>query len=430
MSARPTHAHLLQGRRLVPVILGGDIGSYSLARAFYDAFGVRSTVVSSTLGGVVRDSIYIDNVVEPRMDDADVAVATLLGIAERHEGADLIVCASADWLVRILVERRADLEPHYAVPYATLEALDIVTDKDAFGALCRDHGIGHPHTVTIDLAKPPAPQSVDLTFPVVAKAGNTTAYHAVEFTGKEKVFTVDTPAQLDALLQRIHQSGYRDDFIIQEFIAGDDSGLRILNTYMDRSGKARWTVFGHVLLQEHTPSTLGNSSVVLTVEEPQIVAAAERIMEDLGWRGVGSIDLKIDPRTGEAMFFELNPRLSRSNLYVTGSGVNPAVSYVREWILGLDPVGDDDVTPREHLFTVIPRALLRRYLLDAPVRATVRRLYRARRVSHALVNPRERHPRRWLYVWAHQLNQVRKYRRFYPRSVQRAERAQADALRP
>ena len=43
------------------VMLGGDIGVYSLARAFHEAFGVRSTVISRIATGPV-DSAIIDNV--------------------------------------------------------------------------------------------------------------------------------------------------------------------------------------------------------------------------------------------------------------------------------------------------------------------------------------------------------------------------------
>src|SRR5688572_5749797 len=123
--AQPTHRHLLGDRALVPVILGGDIGGYSLARAFHEAFGVKSIIVSSALGGVVRDSAIVINEVQPDMDTPDVTVATLRRIADDHPDATLMALASADWLVRILVERRGDLEPRYLVPYVDTEVLDL-----------------------------------------------------------------------------------------------------------------------------------------------------------------------------------------------------------------------------------------------------------------------------------------------------------------
>lgn len=426
-TASAPFAHELGERQLVPVLLGGDIGSYSLARAFNEAYGVRPIVMSTTLNGVVRDSDIVINEVHPGMDDPDVCVAVLKDIAARHPGADLIAIASADWLVRVLIERRAELEPAYAIPYVDVELLDLVTSKHGFEQLCREYGLAHPQTVVVDLAEGVDVNVGTLRFPVIAKAGSTAAYHAVEFAGKEKVHTVDNASDLADLLTRVHAAGYRDTFLIQDLIPGDDAGLRITNTYVDRAGKARWTVFGHVLLQEHTPSTLGNSSVVLTTSDDPTVAALERMLEGIGWVGAGSFDMKVDPRTGETVFFELNPRLSRSNSYVTGAGRNPAVAYVREWILGVDPVADSDPAERPHLFTVVPRALVRRYVIDADVRAAIKRLYRSGGVTNPLRNRRERQPRRWAYVLAHQVNQVRKYRQWYPKALQLRERAAADA---
>src|SRR5690606_24335366 len=73
-------------RDLQPVILGGDIGAYSLARTFHEAYGVRSVVVSSASTGLVRRSRILRSVVEPRMDDGTVLVATLCRIAAEHPG--------------------------------------------------------------------------------------------------------------------------------------------------------------------------------------------------------------------------------------------------------------------------------------------------------------------------------------------------------
>jgi len=420
-------AHLLDGRTLVPVILGGDIGGYSLARAFHEAFGVKSIIMSTALGGVVRDSAIVINAVEPGMDNPDVAVAALQRIAAQNPGASLVALASADWLVRILVERKAELEPAFVVPYVDTALLDRVTSKEAFAELCVEYGLAHPRTVVVDLGSrvPDAAEELfaDLTFPVVAKAADSGAFHAVEFAGKEKVAYVASEAELLHLLGKVYQAGYRDAFIVQDFIPGDDAGLRIFNTYVSREGAVEWTVYGHVLLQEHTPSTVGNSSIVLTGPAPAGIDPFLRLLEGIGWKGFASPDMKVDPRTGELVFFELNPRLSRSNYFVTGAGPNPAVAYVRDWILGLPAVEAEVGGPQwSHLFTVVPRWIMNRYIIDDDIKAQVKALRKARHVHNPLWNSVERHPRRLAYVAAHQLNQIRKYRTFYPREAQSAER--------
>jgi len=435
---RPTHAqlladHLPAGRRLLPVILGGDIGGYSLARAFHEAFGVKSIIVSVALGGTVARSAIVTNEVTPQMDTPQVAVETLQRIAAENPDAELIALASADWLVRILVEHRAELEPRYVVPYVDTALLDRVTSKESFAELCAEYGLAHPRTVVVDLASsvPDAAAGLfsSLTFPVVAKAADSGSFHAISYAGKEKVASVGSEEELLALLAVVYGAGYRDSFIVQDLIPGDDAGLRICNTYVSSAGEVQWTVYGHVLLQEHTPSTVGNSSIVLTGPAPVDMEPFMRLLAGIGWKGFASPDMKVDPRTGELVFFELNPRLSRSNYFVTGAGPNPAVAYVRDWMFGL-PATEDEVggPQRQHVFTVVPRWIMSRYVIDADLRALVRKLRREGRMNHALWNPVERNPRRWFYVHAHQINQVRKYRQWYPKSVQAAERKSIEGM--
>lgn len=401
---------------LQPVVLGGDIGAYSVARAFHEAYGVRSVVVSTVLTGVVRHSRAIVNVVEPDITDPDTAVARLRAIAGEYRGKRLILLGSADWLVRLVVENRDRLEDLYVIPYVTRDVLDLVTDKESFGRLCAELGLGHPTTVVHDVTSGDRPEAGGLRFPVIAKTADTAAYHQVDFPGKRKVFTVDTPEELTELMNRVGGSGYRGSFIIQDLIPGDDSGMRILTCYCDHSSKVRFASFGHVLLEEHTPGALGNPAGIITGADAEIAAQASRLLEHIGWTGFANFDLKYDPRDGRTVFFELNPRLGRSNYYVTAAGRNVAELYVREYLQGLPPLppGADAEPAVEHLYTVLPRRLLLRYVAEGGLRSRARRLMRSGRSTNPLWYPAERDPRRLAYLVAAQLNQFRKYRRHLP----------------
>jgi D-aspartate ligase len=427
-------------RRLQPVVLGGDIGAYSMARAFHEAFGLRPVVVSTVSTGLVRHSRILENVVEPRMDDPDAVVERLLAIADRHADATLLVMASADWLVRTLVEQRERLEPRYLVPYTTKDRLDRVTDKEEFGRLCVELGLAHPTTVVHHVGSGELPDVSHLRFPVIAKTGNTAAYHLVEFPGKKKVFTVDSPAELAELMERVRASGYTDAFIIQDMIPGDDSGMRILTCYSDLSGRVRFACFGQVLLEEHTPGALGNPAGIVTGPGHEVVEQAVRLLEHIGWTGWANFDLKYDPRDGRTVFFELNPRLGRSNFYITAAGRNTVEMTVREHVLGVDPVPDGRVEgggdlrvvelDAEHLYTVLPHRLLLRYVADAALGRRVRGLVRSRRATNPLWYRAETDPRRLAYLLVAQLNQFRKYRTHYPVAKWRAAGAGSAGGRP
>jgi D-aspartate ligase len=422
-----------------PVILGGDIGAYSLARAFHDAYGVRSTVVSAVRSALVSHSRVLDHVAVPGLRDADTAVTALVRIAEDRRDAGTTVrpllLASADRLVRLVVDHRDRLEGHYVVPYPAAGLLDRVTDKAEFAGLCRDAGVPHPDTAVVDVTDGTRDGSAlldlldrqvgHLTFPVVVKAASTVHYDTARFEGKRKVFVVGTPADLVALFGRVAASGWRGRFVVQDRIPGGDTGMRILSCFSDREGRVRYASFGHVLLEEHAPTALGNPAAILTDHDEEVAGHARRLLEGIGWTGWSNFDLKLDPRTGQCVFFELNPRLGRSNHYVAAGGLNPVVPYVREFVHGLDPVppgtGTHGVPGR--LFSVLPRRLLERYVDDPVVRVRVDAAYRADGVHDPLRNPAERDPRRLAYITAARVNQYRKFARHHPVDQARAEAA-------
>lgn len=410
------------GAPVRPVVLGGDIGAYSLARAFHSAYGVRTTVVSAAVTGPVSRSAVVDNVVEPHVDRADAAVAVLRRIAEQHRGAPLMVLGSADPAVRLLVENRDRLEDRYVVPYVGLDLLDRMTDKETFGALCAELDVAFPATVVVDVAtqaRAVGGAGVDggsLVFPVIAKAASTTEYEDVAFPGKAKVFTLADAAALDDLVDTLARAGYRGRFLVQDLIPGDDSGMRILTCYSDASARVRLSSFGHTLLEEHTPGAIGNPAAIITGRNHEVAAAATRLLEHVGWTGYANFDIKVDPRDGRHVFFELNPRLGRSNHYVSAAGQNPVELYVREHLQGLDPLppGAPAETGRERLYSILPSALLLHHVADPALRARVRALVRAGKTDDPMRYPPERDPRRLAYVLAARLNQVRKLRAYPP----------------
>ena len=116
--------------------------------------------------------------------------------------------------------------------------------------------------------------------------------------------------------------------------------------------------------------------------------------------------------SGSFRFFEVNPRIGRNNYYVTAAGANPTRFLVEDRVEGLavEPV----VVDREVLYSILPHRLLLRYVVDPALAAKVRGLIRARAVTHPLQYRHDALPRRRAYVTAALLNQVRKFRRYYP----------------
>lgn len=399
-----------------PVILGADIGVYALARSFHEAYGVRSIVVSGAALGPVAHSQIIDNVLVEDGHDPRQLVDRLVSVAGEHPGKRLVLMANSDWLVRVVVQHRAELEPHYVVPFLSADLLERISDKATFAEICQDLGISVPRTLVQDFAGAGEdgwqPQPVDIAYPLIAKAASSADYQDVEFVGKKKVFEIQTAAELDELWASLRGAGFRGRFVVQELIPGDDTQMRSITAYVDSRGSTTLLCSAHVLLEEHTPSGLGNPAAMVTTRIEPMLDQARHFLKSTGYIGFANFDVKVDPRDGSFRFFEVNPRIGRNNYYVTAAGANPMRFLVADRVEGraVEPT----VVDEEVLYSILPNSLLLKYVLDPALRAKVQGLIRAGKVAHPLRYAKDGSPRRLAYVAAALLNQVRKFRRYYP----------------
>lgn len=409
---------------VTPVVVGGDIGAYSLARALHEAYGMTTVIVSRLAGWHVTDSAITRNITcaDP-FDPAELA-PTLDRVAREHPEGRLLLLGSADATVKAIIRVRDELgalDDRWVAPYVDLETFRRGTEKQNFTELCERLGVDHPLTRVVDLAhEVDEAMDVPFSYPVIAKPAEVSEWKRVAFPGKQKVHTVGSRAELLTLLRTIRDAGYRESIIVQDRIPGDDQNMRILTCYCDERSRVRFASWGRTLLEEHSPGAIGNPAAIITGENPEMVEQAQRICTELGWTGYANFDLKFDPRDGRTKFFELNPRLGRSNYYVTAGGHNPVTWYVDEHLgAGLEPVPEGE-TPvivqdqAEVLYTVVPVALVKRYTTLPDAKEQLRRALRTGGARNPLIYPAvERSPRRWAHIAGAMVNYVRKFRRYY-----------------
>jgi len=406
---------------VLPVGVGGDIGVYALVRAFHEQYGSDAVVLSSVATRAMAGSTFVTNVVVPGIDQPETLVAALERVAAQHPGRTLVLLTNADWYVRTIIENRERLERSYVLSYCSLDVLEKVSSKEGFAEICDRLGIPTPRTVPVDVPALVAAGGrsavpgleIDLDFPVVAKPSSSADYYYVDFPGKKKIHHVDTRAELDDLLGRLVDAGYPGTFLVQELIPGDETQMRSLTAYRDSRGRITLLSTGRVLLEEHTPGTLGIPAAILTEPYEDAMDAAARFLDEAGYTGFANFDYKRDPRTGRHVYFEMNPRIGRNNYYVTAAGANVARVLVEDAVLGraIDP----ERAEGEVLYSVVPFRLLMRYILDPALRARLRAARRRGDAVNPLVYRGDRRLRRRLVVAAMTNNFYRKYRTHYPR---------------
>ena len=408
----------------LPVAVGGDIGVYALLRAFHEQYGSRSLVLSSVATRAMTDSTFITNVVTPGIDEPETLVAALEKVAAEHPGARLLLLTNADWYVRAIIEHRERLEKHYLIPFCTLDVLDVVSSKEAFAEVCAELDIPTPRTVAVDVADLTARGGrslvagleVDLEFPVVAKPSSSAEYHYISFPGKKKIHHVETRAELDELLGHLVDAGYTGTFLVQEFIPGDETQMRSLTAYRDSNGEITLLATGRVLLEEHTPGTLGIPAAILTEPYEDAMEAASRFLDRVGYLGFANFDYKWDSRTGRHVYFEMNPRIGRNNYYVTAAGANPARVLVEDQVHGnrIEPVR----ATGEVLYTVVPVKLLMRYILEPGLKSRLKGVFKRKGVVHPLRYRGDGGLKRRLVIELMTANFWRKYKEYYPEATE------------
>lgn len=94
--------------------------------------------------------------------------------------------------------------------------------------------------------------------------------------------------------------------LAQEVIPGDDSCLLYWCGFLGPGGEVGGSLVGRKL--RVIPIHYGSASFVQLVDMPAVDAQCIRFLSRLGYRGIGGIELKEDPRDGIAKLIEVNPR--------------------------------------------------------------------------------------------------------------------------
>ena len=394
----------------IPLLFAGDINVYSVARAFHEAYGVVSVVYGKFPGGPCANSSIIDYRTCPQNEDGPTFLSNVTRFGEEHPDKTVLVLGCGDSYVKLCARYKDAFPKNCLAPYIDLALMETLTNKEEFYALCDRYGIDRPATF-IHRAELGHDFTLPFGPPYICKPANSVAYWEHPFPGNDKVFLLQTRAELEATLDRVYASGYPDSMIIQEYVPGDDSRMRVLTCYSNSRGQVKLMCLGHVLLEDHTPHGLGNHTVILTEDNPAVCEKFRTLLEGIGYVGFSNFDIKYDSRDGKYKAFEINCRQGRSNYYVTGCGQNIARWLVEDVLEGKEQEFTHRCAPA--LWSVVPLRVAYRYT-PRSYHPTMRQLVKAGQVTHSLRYKGDRGGlKRTLRFWKGQLRYFKNYRDYY-----------------
>ena len=361
---------LFKQQEFIPVLLGGDISNYSLARSFYEAYRTKSVIAGKhpiypTIHTKLTEGYYDENI-----EDSKTFAQFMQKIDKNYPGQKKIILGNNDNYVRLIIENRKKLGENFIVPYIGEDLFNRLVIKENFYEVCEEAGLDIPKTF-IFKCYPSARTSVSLpfAFPVFIKPSDTVSYARHIFAGKKKGYKAENNTELTLILNKICRSGYTGNLIIQEYIPGDDTQMHVITCYSNRKGKVKGISMGRILLQDHSPLLVGNYNAILSEYNPQLCERLARFLEYLGCVGITHFDVKLDPRDGKYKVLELNIRQGRNNYYTTASGLNLARCLVEDYLYNKElPL---TIARKPCVCAIVPKYVV--YIKDPRLRAKVKK---------------------------------------------------------
>lgn len=226
-------------------------------------------------------------------------VDALVALGERlDQPAVLIPCTDA--AVLAISEGRDRLAAAFRFVLPDHDVVVRLMDKVGFAEHAIAAGLPIPPTAILRTEADAARAAAELPFPVVLKPGLKSASWSAQT--KAKAIPVETADGLVAAYATYHE--WAEVLIAQSWIPGPEDGLVSVNTYHDRGGVQRIAFVARKLRQ--WPLDIGTSCLGEEIREPRAAEVAAAVFGSTEYRGLGYVEMKLDPRTNALLIIEPN----------------------------------------------------------------------------------------------------------------------------
>ncbi len=403
---------VLNSAKITSVLLGADLNSYSVARAFSEYCGAVSYAFGKYPLGATNHSDIVNFILEEGLSDDSVTISLLVSFAEAHSGEELYLFGCTDEYAEMIIRNRAALSEYYFCPCVTADMAETLGTKESFYSMCEKYGIPYPKTFILrpdDKADSLSEEILGFSYPVIIKPSHSSSYWKHPFDGMKKVYCAKNEDEARAIAGKIFGAGYEESLIIQDMIPGGDDRMYVLTCYSGTDGKTKKACLGHVLLEEHTPKGLGNHTAVITENHPEITELLIKFLDEIGYMGFSNFDIKYDSRDGKFKVFEVNLRQGRSNYYVTSAGQNIAKTVIDD-CRGLLS-GDCEICHSEVFWHTVPKPIIYKYT-GKDMAKKLKSLVRSGKSFSSLWYRKDlKNPKRLFFVAVHNFRYYGKYRK-------------------
>jgi D-aspartate ligase len=229
-------------------------------------------------------------------------IPALLALAGHLEQPAVLIPCSDDAVLRISAERRR-LESDYRIALPDHEVVERLMHKPSMTRYARERGFRVPASFGLRTDADLERCLEGLRLPCVLKPALKDPRWFSHTSAK--AFLVRSR---DELVRRWRECRrWSDELVVQEWIEGPESALYSCNCYFDRSGEPQ-VAFVARKIRQWPPGT-GTSALGVECRADEVREESLRLFRELGFRGLGYVEMKRDARSGE--FYLIEPNVGR-----------------------------------------------------------------------------------------------------------------------
>ena len=400
----------MENQEFIPVLLGSDRNVYGMAVAFHEKYKIKSISLGKIDYLETAHSSIIESYKDENIESQTIFMKKLKEIYNKYKDTKLLLIACSDVYMKLVIKNKKELEKYFLVPYIDEELMNKLVLKEEFYKTCEKYNLDYPKTkiCTFDNYKD---FKTNFTYPIIIKPSNSVEYWKSKFEGKKKIFIAQDENEFRDILNKIYNSTYKDNLIIQEYIPGDDTKLRVLNAYVNQEHKVTFMALGHILLEEKTPQSIGDYGAIISTYDKALFDKMQKFLEEIKYVGYANFDFKYDERDKKYKLFEINIRQGRSSSFTTVSGKNITKYLVDDFIR--NRTSDIEYLNNEYLWTIVPKYVILKYVKDEKLKEKVKKLYKEKKVRNILLYKEDLSLKRYIKIKLKTLNYIRKYNKYY-----------------
>ncbi len=397
------------------LIIGTDINAYYMSRCYHEITGKKADIIGNR---AIPYTSISNPIIVNDFNNKENFKKALIEYGEKNKEYNILLIATSDLYVKMVSEEKGLLEKYYVFNYPDIELVNNLLIKEKFYSIYENMGLDMPKTYIYPCNKNESIQKIKDYFkeyPIIIKPSDGVEYHKLDGEGLAKVYKAHSEEELEKIIKKIENAGYNKNLIIQEFIPGDDSALFDSIFYVGKDKKAKLATFAQIGLQEHTPTGIGNCTVLVNGYDEhgyneEIVYKLKDFIEKIGYQGFAEFDIKYDYRDNKYKVLEINPRQSRSGYYLTACGYN-LVKYLIDDLINNKEM-KFEIIKNKYILSFVPKKIIKKYIKNEKLKKEIKKLIKNKKIVNPLKYKEDKNFKRKLYLLYRDINYLKKYKKY------------------